>query len=168
MNYEGYDWIKVKKYEMDESLSWEERYKQLEEHYKAETTFLIDKVRELAAQAPAEPESESPITITDIAMSEVKKVMEEQDLQDHHLRIGVAGGGCSGFQYSLGFEAPDKISNADKVYQKDGIKFVVDKKSAIYLDGVTLDFHQDINKRGFVFDNPRAKGSCGCGSSFSV
>jgi iron-sulfur cluster assembly protein len=108
------------------------------------------------------------VTITEKAASEIKRVISEQSMPTETvLRIGVAGGGCSGFQYSLGFD-----NNADKakdhVNEQHGIKVAVDKKSALYLDGTTIDFYDGLEKRGFTFDNPNAVKSCGCGSSFSA
>ncbi|MCG8584236.1 MAG: iron-sulfur cluster assembly accessory protein [Pirellulales bacterium] len=107
------------------------------------------------------------ITLTENAAVEVKKVMDEQKMDDVLLRIGVAGGGCSGFSYSLGF---DKAFDDEKDVKSEqhGINVVVDKKSELYLEGVTIDFYSGLEKRGFVFDNPNATKSCGCGSSFSV
>ncbi|NBP80000.1 aminotransferase class V-fold PLP-dependent enzyme [bacterium] len=108
------------------------------------------------------------ITLTEKAASEVKKIIVDQKLADETvLRIGVQGGGCSGFSYSLGFDnAWDE--KADSLEEQHGVKVVVDKKSDLFLDGTTLDFHEGIDKRGFTFDNPNAKKSCGCGSSFQA
>ena len=107
------------------------------------------------------------ITLTENAALEVKKVIEEQKMDDVLLRIGVAGGGCSGFSYSLGFDK-EYDEEKDIKSEQHGIAVVVDKKSELYLDGVTVDFYSGLEKRGFVFDNPNATKSCGCGSSFSV
>ncbi|QDT66445.1 HesB/IscA family protein [Calycomorphotria hydatis] len=108
------------------------------------------------------------VTLTESAAKEVKRVMDEQSLGDSSvLRIGVAGGGCSGFQYSLGFD--DKTDEAaDSVKEFHGVMVAVDKKSELYLDGTTIDFYEGLDKRGFTFDNPNARNSCGCGSSFSA
>jgi iron-sulfur cluster assembly protein len=107
------------------------------------------------------------ITLTENAAKEVKKVMEEQKMDDVLLRVGVAGGGCSGFSYSLGFDKTFDEAK-DTKSEQHGIPVVVDKKSELYLEGVTIDFYSGLEKRGFVFDNPNATKSCGCGSSFSV
>lgn len=107
------------------------------------------------------------ITLTENAAVEVKKVMDEQKMDEVLLRVGVAGGGCSGFSYSLGFDKAFDEEKDVKV-QQHGIDVVVDKKSELYLEGVTIDFYSGLEKRGFVFDNPNATKSCGCGSSFSV
>ena len=112
------------------------------------------------------------VTITENAAGELKRVITEQQMPDATvLRIGVSGGGCSGFQYKLGFdpEYDEKaVAAADHVVEQHGIRVAVDKKSALYLDGTTLDFYQGLEKRGFTFDNPNAQKSCGCGSSFSA
>lgn len=108
------------------------------------------------------------VALTEKAASEIKRVLSEQKLPDGTvLRIGVAGGGCSGFQYALGFDqAVDPAK--DQVAEQHGIKVAVDKKSDLYLDGTTIDFHDGLDRRGFTFNNPNAVKSCGCGSSFSA
>lgn len=103
------------------------------------------------------------IKLTEAAAEEVKKTKEDNT----YLRVAVKGGGCSGFEYSLTLdltydEQTDTLSN------QHGVDVIVDKKSALYLDGTTLDYYTDISKRGFVFNNPNATKSCGCGSSFQV
>jgi iron-sulfur cluster assembly protein len=108
------------------------------------------------------------IVITEKAAAEVKRIIEDQKLAEHTvLRVGVTGGGCSGFSYALGFD--EKYDEkADAKYEYHGVPVVVDKKSALYLDGTTVDFFDGIEKRGFTFDNPNAVKSCGCGSSFQA
>ena len=108
------------------------------------------------------------ITLTERAASEVKRIIEEQKLDEEtHLRVGVTGGGCSGFSYSLGFDkAYDE--GQDSKYEHHGVPVVVDKKSALFLDGTTVDFFEGLEKRGFTFENPNAVKSCGCGSSFQA
>ena len=111
-----------------------------------------------------------PIEVTKRAIQEAQKVMQEQEMDEakHALRVGVAGGGCSGFQYSLGFEEVDKFNEeVDTVTEFHGMKVFVDKKSDLYLDGTTVDFHEGLDRRGFVFNNPAATKCCGCGNSFS-
>ena len=108
------------------------------------------------------------VTITEKAAGEIKRVITEQHMPaETVLRIGVAGGGCSGFQYNLGFDNKSDQS-ADHVTQQHGIAVAVDKKSYLFLDGTTVDFYEGLEKRGFTFDNPNAVKSCGCGSSFSA
>lgn len=108
------------------------------------------------------------VMLTERAASEVKKILQEQKLEEGTLlRVGVTGGGCSGFSYALGFDkAFDE--KADSKYDHHGVSVVVDKKSALYLDGTTVDFYDGLEKRGFTFDNPNAVKSCGCGSSFQA
>ncbi|HEY5314789.1 MAG TPA: iron-sulfur cluster assembly accessory protein [Pirellulales bacterium] len=108
------------------------------------------------------------VVLSEKAAGEVKRIMQDQKLDEGMLlRVGVAGGGCSGFQYSLGFdkEFDEKL---DSKYECHGVSMVVDKKSALYLDGTTVDFYDGLEKRGFTFENPNAVKSCGCGSSFSA
>lgn len=108
------------------------------------------------------------VSLTERAAKEVKKIIEDQKLgAETVLRVGVAGGGCSGFQYSLGFDQKfdEKV---DSKFDCHGVTLVVDKKSSLYLDGTTVDFYEGLEKRGFTFENPNATKSCGCGSSFQA
>lgn len=108
------------------------------------------------------------VMLTEKAATEVMKIITEQKLaMETVLRVGVAGGGCSGFSYSLGFDTQFD-PKADTKTDQHGVAVVVDKKSDLFLDGTTLDFHEGIDKRGFTFINPNAKKSCGCGSSFQA
>jgi iron-sulfur cluster assembly protein len=108
------------------------------------------------------------VNLTERAAKEVKKIIEDQKMDAATLlRVGVAGGGCSGFQYNLGFDQ-NYDEKADSKYDCHGVSLVVDKKSALYLDGTTVDFYEGLEKRGFTFDNPNAVKSCGCGSSFQA
>lgn len=107
------------------------------------------------------------VTLTEAAAAEIKRVIEEQSFTEKILRIGIAAGGCSGFQYSLTFD--DSYDEAkDHVSEQHGVKLAVDKRSDLHLDGTTLDFYSGLEKRGFTFDNPNVVKSCGCGSSFSA
>lgn len=108
------------------------------------------------------------IKVTATAVKELKRFINEQQLPEAvALRIAVAGGGCSGFEYKLDFD--ENVSEEkDTVSVIDGLRVAVDKKSALYLDGTELDYHESLEKRGFVFNNPNATKSCGCGSSFSA
>ena len=108
------------------------------------------------------------ITLTEKAATEVKRIIQDQKMAGTTvLRVGVTGGGCSGFSYALGFD--EKFDEkADSRFEYHGVPVVVDKKSALYLDGTTVDFYDGIEKRGFTFDNPNAVKSCGCGSSFQA
>jgi iron-sulfur cluster assembly accessory protein len=108
------------------------------------------------------------IILTEAAAIEVNRIIEEQNLEElKYVRIGVVGGGCSGFQYDFNFT--DKFdSKVDTMQEQHGVGVVVDKKSDLFLDGTTVDFYSGLDKRGFMFDNPNAVKSCGCGSSFSA
>lgn len=108
------------------------------------------------------------LQLSERAASEVKKIIAEQKLEPETvLRVGVTGGGCSGFSYSLGFDK-EFDEKTDSRSEQHGITVVVDKKSALYLDGTTVDFYDGLEKRGFTFDNPNATKTCGCGSSFQA
>jgi iron-sulfur cluster assembly protein len=108
------------------------------------------------------------ITLTERAAEEVRRIMDDQKLgEETVLRVGVSGGGCSGFMYKLAFDKQFD-SAQDARYEQHGVSIVVDKKSALYLDGTTVDFYDGLEKRGFTFENPNAVKSCGCGSSFQA
>src|SRR5687767_15578677 len=108
------------------------------------------------------------VQITEKAAGEVRRVIEQQSMEpDTVLRVGVTGGGCSGFSYALGFDK-NFDAKADSKYEYHGVPVVIDKKSALYLDGTTIDFYDGLEARGFKFDNPNAVKSCGCGSSFQA
>jgi iron-sulfur cluster assembly protein len=118
------------------------------------------------------PASKAPaLTLTEKAASEVKRIIAEQQQQGSpekiYLRLRVVGGGCSGFQHKLDLD-PQVNEKLDNVYEMHGVPVVVDKRSQMYLQGVVVDFHDDLNRRGFSINNPQAKGTCGCGSSFSM
>ena len=108
------------------------------------------------------------ITLTEKAAVEVKRVLEEQKMDEATcLRVGVVGGGCSGFSYSLKFEN-DFDKDSDIRYEHHGVGVIVDKKSALYLEGTVIDWYDGLDRRGFTFENPNAVKSCGCGSSFQA
>lgn len=109
------------------------------------------------------------ILMTDKAIQEIKRLHEKevQSSPEALLRVKVVGGGCSGMSYKLGFEKSTP-ADTDKIFEKDGIKLVIDSKSYLFLQGTELDFTDGLNGTGFVFNNPNAKRTCGCGSSFSV
>ena len=107
------------------------------------------------------------IVLTERAASEVFSIKEKNNIPDTHaLRLGVKGGGCSGLSYVLAFD--DAVKEKDIILEKQGVKIVIDQKSMFYLSGTTLDFSDGLNGRGFVFNNPQAAKTCGCGSSFGV
>lgn len=110
-----------------------------------------------------------PITLTETAAREVKTIVEQQEelnAENVRLRVGVKGGGCSGFSYLL--DLTEQMRETDEQFEEHGIKIVCDPKSYLYLNGTTIDFKDEIMGRGFVFSNPNATSSCGCGSSFSA
>ncbi len=112
------------------------------------------------------PAATQPITLTEGAVKELKSIRESEGIPEHYgLRIGVKGGGCSGFSYILGF---DDKKESDHEYEVNGITVYMDKTHAIYLLGIEIDFEQDLNNRGFSFNNPNADDTCGCGTSFSA
>lgn len=107
------------------------------------------------------------IEITEKAIRQSNRIKEENNIPaDYALRVSVKGGGCSGLTYQLGFDG--EIKEGDSVIEKEGLKLVVDGKSLFYLSGTVLDFSDGLNGRGFVFNNPNAKKTCGCGESFGV
>jgi iron-sulfur cluster assembly protein len=106
------------------------------------------------------------ITLSDAALKEVKRLINVQGLTEGGLRVGVKGGGCSGLSYTINFD--EKIGPHDTVYEFDGVKVIVDAKSAIYLQGTQLDFQKDLMSGSFKFINPNAEKTCGCGESFSA
>lgn len=107
------------------------------------------------------------VNLTEKAAEEVKKIIADQNLPEGTvLRVGVQGGGCSGFSYSLNFDTD--TTDRDRVVDVHGVKMAVEKKFDPYLDGTVLDFYDGLEKRGFVFNNPNVQKSCGCGSSFQV
>jgi iron-sulfur cluster assembly protein len=108
----------------------------------------------------------SPVTLSDAALKEVKRLMNVQGLTEGGLRLGVKGGGCSGLSYTINFD--EKIGQYDTVYEIDGVRVIVDAKSAIYLQGTQLDFQKDLMGGQFKFVNPNASKTCGCGESFSA
>ena len=107
------------------------------------------------------------IGLTERAAVEVKRIIREQHLPEGTaLRVGVKGGGCSGFSYTLGFD--DQVSEIDQIAELHGIRVVCDPKSFLYLSGTEVDFEESLMGRGFKFGNPNASKTCGCGESFSV
>lgn len=107
------------------------------------------------------------VSLSEKAAVEVKKIITEQNLPEETvLRVGVEGGGCSGFSYSLNFDSA--TSERDRILEIHGVRLAVDKKFDPYLDGTVVDFYDGLEKRGFVFNNPNVTKSCGCGSSFQV
>jgi iron-sulfur cluster assembly protein len=107
------------------------------------------------------------IEMTETAARKIRTLMAKQGIEDGGLRVGVKGGGCSGLSYTFAWEREGRLG--DQVFEgPSGAKIFVDKKSLLYLDGTVLDYDTSMLSKGFVFNNPNAKSSCGCGSSFGA
>lgn len=104
------------------------------------------------------------ITLTESAIAKIKELLTDES-DGQALRIAVTGGGCSGFQYALGFDS--EVQGDDTVLEQGGVKVVVDESSAGYLEGAVVDFQDGLTGKGFAIENPKSTGSCGCGQSFS-
>jgi iron-sulfur cluster assembly protein len=115
-----------------------------------------------------DPAQTAGVILTEAAAAEIKKIVVENELDPANvrLRVGVKGGGCSGFSYLLDLTEAQK--ETDEVFEQHGVKIICDPKSILYLNGVTIDFKQTLMEKGFVFNNPNATSTCGCGSSFSA
>ena len=126
-----------------------------------ETTTVTPTTR-----TPPEPVgAPSPITLTDKAVEMIRDAMTRENMQGYGIRVGVVGGGCSGFQYSMDFENAAK--DGDMTFEQDGVKLFIDPMSSMYLQGVTVDYVVGLQGAGFKFNNPSARNTCGCGQSFS-
>ena len=108
------------------------------------------------------------IKVSESAKKKVVSLMEDDgfDAVNDYVRVGVKSGGCSGLSYDLNFD--NKMNDDDKIYEDNGVKILVDKKSFLYLIGTTLEYSGGLNGKGFVFNNPNANRTCGCGESFSL
>ena len=107
------------------------------------------------------------ITITNIAKEKLFSLIEESGLKNNvFVRVGVESGGCSGLSYKLDFD--ENKADSDKIIEDNGVKIVIDKKSYLYLVGTTLNYSGGLNGKGFIFENPNANSTCGCGESFSL
>jgi iron-sulfur cluster assembly accessory protein len=115
---------------------------------------------------PVPEVKKAPITLTPNATAKVKEIMGQQNPAPAGLRVGVVGGGCSGFSYSMQFE--NSAGMMDKVFDFDGLKVFVDATSVMYLNGCIVDYVETLEGAGFKFENPNVKSTCGCGSSFNV
>ena len=125
------------------------------------TASVVPEVVEAPVATPT-----TPVKMTDAAVAKVHEIMATQDPTPAGLRIGVVGGGCSGFQYSMSFE--NQAGMMDKVLRFEDLKVFVDATSAMYLNGCVVDYVETLEAAGFKFENPTVKSTCGCGSSFSV
>ncbi len=107
-----------------------------------------------------------PVTLTQGAVNQLNRIKNDQHVpEDYGLRVGVKGGGCSGFSYVLGFDQPKEN---DETFEIGGLKVLMQKSHAIYLLGMEIDWVEGLNNRGFSFSNPNANSTCGCGTSFSA
>lgn len=107
----------------------------------------------------------APVQLSDAAVAKLSVLLAEDGDPKQSLRIAVTGGGCSGFQYALGFD--NELHDDDTLFEQDGVRVVVDETSAEYLTGAIVDFEDGLQGKGFAIKNPNSTGSCGCGSSFS-
>jgi iron-sulfur cluster assembly accessory protein len=123
------------------------------------TTTISTAVPEVTPKKP-------PVSLTENAVAKVKEIMAQQNPVPAGLRVGVVGGGCSGFSYSMSFE--NGAGMMDKVFDMDGLKVYVDSTSLMYLNNCIVDYVETLEGAGFKFENPNVKSTCGCGSSFSV
>src|SRR6202789_2171895 len=123
------------------------------------TTTVPTTVPEVTPKTP-------PVSLTANAIAKVKEIMAQQNPVPAGLRVGVVGGGCSGFSYSMSFE--NGAGMMDKVFDMDGLKVYVDATSLMYLNNCIVDYVETLEGAGFKFENPNVKSTCGCGSSFSV
>lgn len=106
------------------------------------------------------------VRLTERAAKQVRKIIADEDLdKDLYLRVAVEGGGCSGLSYKLGL---DHKTDEDRIIESQGIEILIDPRHMMYLEGITIDYPDGLNARGFIFDNPNASESCGCGSSFAI
>lgn len=119
------------------------------------------------ATAPSTtPKMPPPVHLSDRALTEVQRIIANKQIPEGYgLRVGVKGGGCSGMSYVLGF---DKHREHDLTFDVDGVTIYMDKRHGLYLMGTTVDYHDGLDARGFVFENPNATQTCGCGSSFQA
>jgi iron-sulfur cluster assembly protein len=115
-------------------------------------------------------QEQSPLTLTPQAADEIREYIKDQELEPEktYLRVGVKGGGCSGFQYSLDLIEADGPDDGDTQLESQGVRILCDDRSLLYLEGVEVGFHGEGLHTGFVFKNPNASSTCGCGSSFTV
>jgi iron-sulfur cluster assembly accessory protein len=129
-------------------------------------SFKAKEIRMATTTVPEVTKKAAPVTLTGNAVAKVKEIMGQQNPVPAGLRIGVVGGGCSGFSYSMQFE--NAAGMMDKTFDMDGLKVFVDATSVMYLNGCVVDYVETLEGAGFKFENPNVKSTCGCGSSFNV
>ncbi len=127
----------------------------------------MENTQPIQPEAPVVPQEDTPVLLTPKAVEMVKITREQEGIDaSHGLRIAVRGGGCSGFEYALDFES--EARDNDWIYEQGDLTVYVDAVSARYLEGTTIDYTMGMAGAGFKFNNPKARGTCGCGSSFTV
>lgn len=127
----------------------------------------MENTQPIQQDTPAAPAADQPVLLTPKAVEMVKITRQQEGIDEAHgLRIAVRGGGCSGFEYALDFE--NEARENDWIYEQSGLTIYVDAVSARYLEGTTIDYVMGMAGAGFKFNNPQARGTCGCGSSFTV
>jgi iron-sulfur cluster assembly accessory protein len=129
-------------------------------------TTTVPEVTNAQTASPEVAKKTPPISLTANAVAKVKEIMGSQTPVPAGLRVGVVGGGCSGFSYSMQFE--NAAGMMDKTFDMEGLKVFVDATSVMYLNGCIVDYVETLEGAGFKFENPNVKSTCGCGSSFSV
>lgn len=116
--------------------------------------------------SPEQFSADKTVSLTERAAKQVNKIISEEELEDDlYLRVAVEGGGCSGLSYKLGL---DHKTEDDEIIESQGIKILIDPRHMMYLEGISIDYPDGLDARGFTFDNPNASESCGCGSSFAI
>lgn len=115
---------------------------------------------------PVTPEATEIVELTPLAAEKLRAIMQEKDLTTHGLRVFIAGGGCSGFQYGMAFE--NQMEDGDMVFESKGVRLYVDQASAMYLEGASVDYVDSLMGGGFRIENPNAVSTCSCGQSFSA
>ncbi len=145
-----------------------ERFRRRVQYKEQELQVIEGEFMATTTVAPQTEETvkKQPLSLTPQAITKVREIMATQDPLPAGLRIGVVGGGCSGFQYSMAFE--NQPGMMDKVFSFDDLKVFVDATSLMYLNGCTVDYVETLEAAGFKFDNPQVKSTCGCGSSFQA
>jgi iron-sulfur cluster assembly protein len=134
--------------------------------FEVKNNFFSKNIRNKNMSAVMEKVAAAPLALTASAIKELRRIVVDNNIpNDYGLRVGVKGGGCSGFSYVLGF---DEQKETDSVYEIEGIKVLMQKSHAIYLLGMEVGWEDGLNNRGFTFENPNAKETCGCGTSFSA
>lgn len=128
------------------------------------TAVSVANSTEAASEAPTK--RPTVIDLSDAALAEIRRLRDKRGDSEIILRVGVKGGGCAGLTYTLTFDSA--VTDKDHVLEYDGVRLVVDRKSAIFVKGMTLDFSDALIGGGFKFENPNAKKSCSCGTSFSA